>query len=277
MRRRLVAAIAAAIVATTVATVATVSLALFSGAAVASAECVVLLHGLARVSGSMSELEKKLGRAGYDVANIGYPSRRHAIDALARDAVTRGIERCRAGQPQKIHFVTHSLGGILVRYYMRHMRHMRHNSLDELGRVVMLGPPNQGAAIVDRLSRAPGFRLLGPAGSALGTGPDAVANQLGPVDFDLGVIAGNVNVNPLSLVMPGVLLREPNDSVVTVASTRVEGMSEHIVLPVIHTFMMRSNAVIDHVIRYLKTGSFLEADVKKTQPSGKRAPSRESE
>ena len=223
-----------------------IGLILFADAALANAECVVLLHGLARTSGSMSELERKLGRAGYDVANIDYPSRRHTIDALARDAVPRGIEQCRAGQPEKIHFVTHSLGGILVRYYMRD------RSLAESGRVVMLGPPNQGAKIVDHLAAAPWFRLLGPAGAALGTGPGAFTTNLGPVDFDLGVIAGDLGINPLGPF----LLKEPNDSIVTVASTRVDGMNEHLVLPVTHTFMKRNNRLIDHVLRYLKTGSF---------------------
>ena len=223
------------------------SLMLANQAVAAGQECVVLLHGLARVSNSMAELERKLGRSGFVAKNITYPSRQNAVAPLAEDAVERGVEACRSEQVSRIHFVTHSLGGILVRYYLAE------NSLPELGRVVMLGPPNQGTELVDRLRRLPGFALLGPAAISLGTDPGSITSNLGPVEFELGVIAGDVNVNPLAaLFLPG-----DNDSVVTVESTRVDGMDEHLVLPVMHTIMMRNNRLIDHTIHYLKTGNFI--------------------
>ncbi|MDA1370525.1 MAG: alpha/beta hydrolase [Proteobacteria bacterium] len=216
--------------------------------ALAKNECVVLLHGLARVSNSMGELETKLTRSGYYVVNINYPSRRYELELLAADAVSRGLAECYNQGAESIHFVTHSLGGILVRQYFQ----QQSNPL--LGRVVMLGPPNQGSEIVDGLSPIPGFELLwGPTGVMLGTGPGSILHDLGPVKFELGVIAGTTNINPLNLF----LMDGPNDSIVTVASTRVEGMSAHIVLPVTHTFMMRNNEVIDHTIHFLKTGSFM--------------------
>jgi hypothetical protein len=214
------------------------------------AECVVLLHGLGRLSNSMSELETKLIPAGYSVANILYPSRSYPIEVLAVDAVGRGLEECRGSgnSPERIHFVTHSLGGILLRYYLTE------NSIEDLGRVVMLGPPNQGSQLVDGLRPIPGFGFIGgPAGVALGTGEGSIFERLGPVEFDLGVIAGSTNINPLEfLFIPG-----PSDSIVSVESTRVEGMNAHIVLPVTHTFMMRNNEVIEQAIHYLKTGSFI--------------------
>lgn len=215
--------------------------------AAAANECVVLLHGLARVSNSMSELERKLASSGYGVANISYPSTREPLDVLASDAVGRGLGTCRQSGAEVIHFVTHSLGGILLRYYHQSQ------GISELGRVVMLGPPNQGSELVDGLDGVPGFGFLGPTGQALGTEPEDVPRQLGPVDFELGVIAGDVNLNPLSLF----LIDGANDSIVSVASTRVHGMKEHIVLPVIHTLMMRDNEVIDHTIHFLKTGNFI--------------------
>lgn len=222
-----------------------------SPAAMAAKECVVLLHGLARISNSMGELETKLKRSGYAIANISYPSRSHEIDVLAADAVGRGIAQCRAAQPDSIHFVTHSLGGILVRFYLQ-----RH-TIDELGRVVMLGPPNQGSELVDGLLPIPGFNFIGgPTGIVLGTGADSIVRELGPVEFDLGVIAGDTNINPFNFLF----FSEPNDSIVSVQSTKVEGMNAHRVLPVTHAFMMRNNEVIDHVIHYLKTGSFIPSE-----------------
>ncbi|MCI5105540.1 MAG: hypothetical protein MRY76_02380 [Pseudomonadales bacterium] len=226
----------------------------------AAEECVVLLHGLARVSDSMAELERKLERSGMRSVNISYPSRRHPIAELARDAVGRGLAACREtaevgaiaadGETvaaSRIHFVTHSLGGILLRVYLQEQ------AIPELGRVVMLGPPNQGSSLAQGLKGVPGFGFLGPAGQALGTDDESIINELGPVDFELGVIAGDLALNPLGLL----LIDGPNDSVVSVQSTRVAGMKEHITLPVMHTLMMRDNEVIDHSIHFLKTGNFI--------------------
>lgn len=219
----------------------------FGSSASLADECVVLLHGLARISNSMAELETKLSRSGFHVANINYPSIRHDIAVLSDDAVSRGISECATFSPERIHFVTHSLGGILVRYYLTE------NDLDLLGRVVMLGPPNQGSEVVDRLSPLPGFGLLGPAGRVLGTEEESVLKELGPVEFELGIVAGATNINPLGFLF----LDGPHDSLVSVESTKVEGMDAHIVLPVTHTFMMRNNEVIDHTIHFLKTGQFI--------------------
>ena len=179
--------------------------------------------------------------------NINYPSRRHGVAELAADAVGRGLEGCRQEQAETIHFIAHSLGGILLRQYLTT------DEIPELGRAVMLGTPNQGAKIVDGLEGLPLFGFLGPSARELKAGEGGVVEELGPVDFELGVIAGDVSINPFGALLMG----ESNDSVVTVESTRVEGMTEHIVLPVIHTTMMRNNTVIDHAIHFLKTGQFI--------------------
>lgn len=222
-------------------------LALLATSPVYASDCVVLLHGLARVSNAMHELEVKLGRSGYAVANINYPSRKHPVPVLARMALNDGLEACRDSSDGRIHFVVHSMGGILLRYYLAE------NDIPELGRSVMLGTPNQSAELVDRLRSWPGFSLLGPGAKSLGTDASGIVRELGPVDFELGIIAGDTNINPLA----SLLLESENDSIVTVESTRVEGMQEHLVLPVIHTTMMRNNDLIDHVIHFLKTGNFI--------------------
>lgn len=224
---------------------------LLPGPVLAVEECVVLLHGLARISNSMSELERKLERAGFTAVNISYPSLSRDVATLAAEAVGGGIETCRDNGAERIHFVTHSLGGILLRYYLEK------NVVSELVRVVMLGPPNQGSELVDNLDNVPGFDwLTGPTGSRLGTESGDIVNTLGPVSFQLGVIAGDINLNPLGFL----LLEGPNDSVVSVTSTHVDGMDDHLVLPVTHTFMMRNNKVIDNTIHFLKVGNFIPQD-----------------
>lgn len=210
-------------------------------------ECVVLLHGLGRSARSMSVLEDFLLAEGYRVANIDYPSRKQDIETLARDAVVRGLASCRQMQAQKIHFVTHSLGGILVRYYLSE------NLIPGLGHVVMLAPPNQGSEVADVLSRVPGFdAVVGPAGSQLGTNAGSIPRSLGPVAGRVGVIAGSSTINPLfSWLLPG-----PDDGMVSVRSTHLEGMSDFATVRASHTFVMRNSGAMDLTLRFLRSGKF---------------------
>lgn len=212
-----------------------------------AAECVVLLHGLLRGAGSMEPMAEALETAGLEVANVDYPDRAHPVAHLAELAVPAGLAWCRQRQASPIHFVTHSMGSILLRQYLAG------HEVPELGRVVMLGPPNQGSEAVEKLEGLPGFAwLLGPAGLQLGAGEDDVPRSLPPVDFELGVIAGDQAFNfLLSWLVP-----EPNDGPVPVASTRVEGMCAWILLPVTHMFMMRNEEVIAQTLAFLRTGQF---------------------
>lgn len=208
--------------------------------------CVVLLHGLARTSGSMTPVEEFLGEAGYRVVNQGYDSRKKPISELA-SAVEQGNRECREAGSRTVHFVTHSLGGILVRWYRKH------NPGFEIGRLVMLGPPNRGSHVVDKYGELEAFRAFnGPAGSELGTGSDSVPNRLGPVDFETAVIAGNHTVNLwLSKILPGA-----DDGKVSVSHTRVDGMCAFLELPVSHTFMMYDAVVLAQIQVFLETGRF---------------------
>ncbi len=210
------------------------------------AECVILLHGLARTAGSMQKLAEQLDAREYQVVNLGYPSRDHTIEVLSDLAINPALKRC--GSQTKINFVTHSLGGILVRYYLSQ------HAVPNLNRVVMLGPPNQGSEVVDKLSDMPGFYWInGDAGMQLSTAENSVPNRLGEADFDLGIIAGTRSINfILSMLIPG-----QDDGKVSVDRTQLIGMRDHIVMPVTHPFMMKNNNVIAQVIYYLKHGKFL--------------------
>lgn len=212
-------------------------------------ECVVLLHGLARTARSMTKLGDALQGRGYQVINVDYPSRKHGIAELAELAIGATLRRAESQRCERVHFVTHSLGGILVRYYLRQQ------CIANLGRVVMLAPPNQGSEVVDQFGKLPGFTLLnGPAGHELGTGADSIPLQLGAVDYPVGVIAGTRSVNPLlSTALP-----PPHDGKVSLPRARVEGMSDFLSVPVSHPFIMRNDAVIAAVLRFLATGAFAE-------------------
>ena len=208
-------------------------------------ECVVLLHGLWRTENSMNKMEKAMAEAGYEVRNIEYDSTQKTLQELAAETIPRAVEAC--GDNGTIHFVTHSMGGILMRQYLMD------GDIEHLGRVVMLGPPNQGSEIIDTYGNFPGFEwFAGPAGLQLGTGEASIPRALGPVSFDVGIIAGTQSINPiLSTILP-----DRDDGKVSVESTRVEGMNDHVEMPVTHVFMMRDEEVFQQVIHYLEHGHF---------------------
>lgn len=216
-----------------------------------SSECVVLLHGLNRSWRMMRPMADALQAAGYTTVNVDYPSQSGPIEEIAPLVVRLGLARCRETGAVRIHFVTHSLGGILIRYQNKKA------PIPDLGRVVMLGPPNQGSEIVDKTMDWPGAGWIsGAAGAQLGTGEDGIPARLGPVNFELGVIAGTGTIN----VFASALLPNPDDGKVSVARTQVEGMSDFLVVGNSHRYLTRSDIVIRNTKSFLRDGRFLAAD-----------------
>jgi len=207
---------------------------------------VVLLHGIARTSGSLTRLERALRASGFATLNIDYASRRKPIAGLADDIhpeVARFAER-----EAPLHFVAHSMGGLVTRAYIAKYRP------DRLAGVVMLGTPNGGSEVADLLS---GYRLYnafyGPAGLELTTTSTSRPDALPAVDYPVGVIAGNRFIDPVAglLVLP-----KPNDGRVSVQSAMVAGMADHIVVKASHTGLPRHAGAIEQTIAFLRDGRF---------------------
>ncbi len=215
-----------------------------------AADTVVLLHGLGRGPASMWPLERFLRREGYRVVNVSYPSRRVTI-AEAAETALGPVFRGDAGAPAgRVHVVTHSLGGILLRRYLRDR-----GTPSTLGRVVMLAPPNAGSEIVDTLEGWRFYaRVNGPAGLDLGTGAGGAPARLGPIPpgVDVGVIAGDFSWNPLfSALIPG-----PDDGKVSVERTHVAGERDHVTVPYSHTWLMNRAETRRQVLAFLNEGRF---------------------
>lgn len=209
-------------------------------------ETVIVAHGLGRTTASMAILAGRLEDAGYHVVRFGYPSTEATLDDLVA-LLEETVESCCADAPETVHFVAHSMGGVVAWSWIA-----RHSPGHE-GRVVLLSPPSRGSEIIDALEETPLLEsALGPAGSRLGTDSTDIPASLPPVDFTLGVITGDRSLDPIgSWLIPG-----PDDGKVAVDRARVEGAADFLVLPATHTFIMNREDVAEQAIRFLRNGQF---------------------
>jgi triacylglycerol lipase len=209
-------------------------------------ECVVLLHGMGRTSYSMNAIEDSLAKEHYTVINNSYPSTEQDIQQLA-SVVGDGIAECKKAGAQSIHFVTHSLGGILVRQYFQN------NVVAEAKRVVMLGPPNHGSEVATNKKDQWWYKMAtGPAGQQLGTEADSTPNQLKSIPLEIGIVAGTESLDPWFAGD----LPKPNDGKVSVESAKLAEMKDFITVPHSHTFMANADVVASQIKLFLQHGHF---------------------
>ncbi|ATC66073.1 acetyltransferase [Nibricoccus aquaticus] len=196
----------------------------------------------------MARLASSLRRDGYRVINVSYPSRSVPLEELAATWLPDLLRAHKADTAPRLHVVTHSMGGILLRLYLRDHRPAN------LGRLVMIAPPNHGSEVAEKLRNNCLFHLFtGKNGRRLGTGPESLPLTLGPLEnTDLGIIAGSRSLNPLFSAWIG----RPSDGKVAIESTKLEGMSDHLVLPISHTWLQYRTPVITQVAAFLRDGKF---------------------
>lgn len=211
-------------------------------------EIVVLLHGILRSKTDMLFLRKNFEENGYDTLNILYPSREKSLEDLSEFVHEKIINHPGYSDDTTVNFVTHSMGGLITRYYIA--RYKPKN----LGKVVMLGPPNTGSEFADWLTEtealAPIYKMLfGTAGQQLTTKHKHIDRE---INYPLGVIAGNASINPLA---PWILDGE-HDGIVPVERTKIEGMKDHIIMPATHSFMMFNPQVINQALYFLQHEEF---------------------
>ena len=207
---------------------------------------VIVLHGLVRSAASMNKMSQALNRAGYHVCNIQYPSRKYGIKQLAIDFVYPEINKCLPNTTSEINFVTHSMGGIIL-------RQLAQTTDLKIHRAVMLSPPNQGSELVDKLKVVPLFAIInGQAGLSLGTELESVPNTLGRINFSTGIITGDRSHNLFySYLIPGA-----DDGKVAINRARVEGMQDFLIVPYSHSFIMNKDIVIQKTIQFLQSEKF---------------------
>ncbi len=210
-------------------------------------ETVVLLHGLARTHRSMSRMRRALHFFGFQPVNLRYPSRKHSLETLSRNYIVPELQHILSTAHGTVHFVTHSMGGILLHLALPHCLDVK------TGRTVMLAPPIHGSEIVDRMRRYWWFRLFwGPAALELGAKTGHLPENMPPLPGQCGIIAGDRSVFHLfDRIVP-----RPHDGTISVASTKTNEAAAHLVLHTSHPFIMMSDRVISETIHFLQTGKF---------------------
>lgn len=228
---------------------------------------VIAVHGLIRTAGSLRKVCDYLHeRGGYTAIAMNYCSTRAEVAQHAR--ALRSIIDHLDGVEQ-IDLVSHSLGSLVIRHYLSDTTDPATNRQGDprIGRIVMYAPPNQGAELAEKLGRNQVFKMVfGVAGTQLARDWPELEKHLALPQFEFGILAGGrgdeKGWNPL--------LAGDDDGVVSVATTRLPGASDSLVLPVSHTFIMGNAQVLECTLRFLEHGYFISPD--RRQPIEREKP-----
>lgn len=213
-------------------------------------EVVVLLHGLARSNAAMWVLNLRLKKAGFHVEQVGYSSLNSTPDQII-DNITAQINACCREMNNRVHFVGHSLGGLLIRAYLQD------NKVTNLGRVVLMGTPNQGTAVADYFNDKWWAQFAGPTAMSLGTDENSLPNSLAAPYYPVGVIAGVIKNDMNDKLLPGM-----DDGLVSIEATKLAGMQDFIIVPTGHAMMRYDEEVAEQTVRFLRKGSFSKGEFK---------------
>lgn len=205
-------------------------------------ESIILVHGLWMKGAEMSLLRWRLRRVGYRVYQFSYRSVARELGENAR----RLHEFVRQVEGETVHFVGHSLGGLVVRRLFHDFPEQRS------GRIVTLGSPHAGSYVANRLSRSGLMRKM------LGCSLTPLSGELFPwhSERELGSIAGSLSVGAGWFVRD---LAKPNDGTVAVEETRLAGMTDHCVVHASHMGLLFSRIAAGQVIYFLRHGHFRQA------------------
>ena len=215
-----------------------------------AADLIVLLHGIGHSRWNMYAAERAMRRAGFSVLNLTYPSRRQNIDALTKFVHERLTQKNAWGSEGRVHFLTHSMGGLVARAYLE--KYKADIPQSKLGRVVMIAPPLQGSEVADFLQNFPPYKwVFGPAGQELTTAARA-AEQAMPY-YDLGIIAGS---KKWPYVIAKFIIPGAHDGRVAVANTRLEGMKDHFIAPATHSFISWKPSTHAQAVYFILNGTF---------------------
>jgi len=213
-------------------------------------EIVVLMHGLGRSNSAMWLLATRLTYAGYHVVRVGYSSLDQTPEEILKE-ISKQIDECCREHTQKVHFVGHSTGGLMVRAYLQS------NKVTNLGRVVLMGTPNQGTEAADHFSDSWLINLLGPTAKALGTDEQSFPKSLKLPYYPVGIIAGEYKSEFNEPVIPG-----KDDGLVSVEATKIDGMTDFIIIETGHSMMRYDSEVAEQTIEFIKNGAFKEKEMK---------------
>ena len=209
-------------------------------------ESVILLHGLGDVKLSMLKLEIALKEEGYTTKNIGYSSNGETIESLAEKELSEIVERYKKIGFDKIHFVTHSMGGLIVRCYLQD------HELPEGSRIVMLSPPNKGSEVADHFKESKFYNLIvGDVGQELATDSN-ILSELKQIIPEIGIIAGDKSTNSyFSKIIPG-----EDDGRVAVDNTKLTEMKDFMIVHSTHLTIKYNDEVIRQTVFFLQNGKF---------------------